>query len=38
MSNRSGPCALIHLALPLLGSATAFLSLLSTLGVVAATY
>lgn len=32
--NRSGPCAPIHLVLPLLGSAVAFLSLISAFGVV----
>nr|WP_283826971.1 hypothetical protein [Bradyrhizobium diazoefficiens] len=32
--NRSGPCAPIHLVLPLLGSAVAFLSLISVFGVV----
>jgi hypothetical protein len=36
--NRSGPCAPIHLALPLLGSAAAFFSLISVFGVVAGTY
>lgn len=35
--NRSGPCAPIHLVLPLLGSAVAFLSLISVFGVVATT-
>jgi hypothetical protein len=33
--NRSGPCAPIHGVLPLLGSAVAFLSLISVFGVVA---
>jgi hypothetical protein len=33
--NRSAPCAPIHLVLPLLGSAVAFLSLISVFGVVA---
>ena len=33
--NRSGPCAPIHLVLPLLGSAVAFLSLISVFCVVA---
>lgn len=32
--NRSSPCAPIHLVLPLLGSAVAFLSLISVFGVV----
>jgi len=35
--NRSGPCAPIHLVLPLLGSAAAFLSLISMLSLVAGT-
>lgn len=36
--NRSGPCAPIHLALPLLGSAVAFLSLISVFAVLSATH
>jgi hypothetical protein len=33
--NRSSPCAPIHLVLPLLGSAVAFLSLISVIVVTA---
>ena len=34
--DRSGPCAPIHMVIPLLGSAVALLSLISVFGVVAA--
>jgi hypothetical protein len=34
--DRSGPCAPIHMVLPMLGSAVAFLSLMSVFGAVAA--
>ena len=33
--DRSSPCALVHLILPLFGSAVAFMSLISVFGVVA---
>lgn len=36
--NRSGPCAPIHLAPPLLGSGVAFLSLISVFAVITATH